>query len=457
SYLINEQDNNNTYVVDPEKTYRFRIINMASSTAFNFGVDGHDVTIIEIDGIDTNPLTVHSISVAPGQRYSLLLRTMNLGNVTCRDYAIRAITDPLTNNGDQNSPSVNAILRYNVANLTSNFHPFSAFLPSGQFFDTTLTPAVNGSAGAAASSGAFGPVAVSVVLNTASGRRSDGLFYRSFSANPYVAPLVPSLLTAISLTPSGMAAEQAVYGAGAVPVVVGNETSGSVVELVVLNDEPTGKAAVLHLHGHAFQVVMMDFGVGGASLRQTPVLRDTVVIGSGCSAVLRFQAANPGAWLFRSTNLWHFAAGLALTLVESPLLVSSILNDDGAGDDALLSSIINATCAALGQPWAGNAAGNSDSLVLDLSGAPTAPPPIPLVPAAAGWAALAACAVAALAGVASIAWLVLSLPPSQAADSAAARQVPIAETGRSGAASPPTRAATPAAGGMVDTIEEMAA
>lgn len=61
-------------VVKPMTTYRFRIISESAFTAYNFSIDGHKMTIIETDGVDTVPYTVDRITVNNGQRYSLLVR-----------------------------------------------------------------------------------------------------------------------------------------------------------------------------------------------------------------------------------------------------------------------------------------------------------------------------------------------------------------------------------------------
>lgn len=38
-----------------------------------FSIDGHELTVIEADGVLVEPVTVHRLSIAPGQRYSVLV------------------------------------------------------------------------------------------------------------------------------------------------------------------------------------------------------------------------------------------------------------------------------------------------------------------------------------------------------------------------------------------------
>lgn len=56
-------------------TYRIRIINAAALAFFNFSMDEHTLETIEADGIEVeNPVPVHVVQIAPGQRYSFLVR-----------------------------------------------------------------------------------------------------------------------------------------------------------------------------------------------------------------------------------------------------------------------------------------------------------------------------------------------------------------------------------------------
>lgn len=46
--------------------YRFRIINTACASSFDFSIDNHRLTVIEADGAETKPLTVDSLSIFAG-------------------------------------------------------------------------------------------------------------------------------------------------------------------------------------------------------------------------------------------------------------------------------------------------------------------------------------------------------------------------------------------------------
>lgn len=52
--------------VDLFKRYRFRLINGACLAAYNFSIDGHNLTVIEIDGVETIPQKVGVVSLFAG-------------------------------------------------------------------------------------------------------------------------------------------------------------------------------------------------------------------------------------------------------------------------------------------------------------------------------------------------------------------------------------------------------
>ena len=121
------------------------------------------------------------------------------------------------------------------------------------------------------------------------------------------------------------------------------------------------------------------------------------MVNSNGFAVLRFKANNPGVWFFHCHVDWHLEQGLAITLVESPMLIQE---KQRPVDESHF-----AACNALGVPTRGNAAGHfgeSDSAWLDLSGENLQVKPLPPGFTSKGYVAIVACAVAALFGVFSI-------------------------------------------------------
>jgi FtsP/CotA-like multicopper oxidase with cupredoxin domain len=82
---------------------------------------------------------------------------------------------------------------------------------------------------------------------------------------------------------------------------------GERVELAIVNRTLT--AQPMHLHGHRFQVTGLD------ALRFPGAVRDTVLVPPGATAVVAFDADNPGRWPFHNHHLYRMAAGMTTTLV----------------------------------------------------------------------------------------------------------------------------------------------
>jgi FtsP/CotA-like multicopper oxidase with cupredoxin domain len=72
--------------------------------------------------------------------------------------------------------------------------------------------------------------------------------------------------------------------------------------------DQTTMAHPMHLHGHHFQVVAIN------GRRFAGALRDTVLVPSGGSVTVAFDAANPGKWALHCHHLYHMAAGMMTTI-----------------------------------------------------------------------------------------------------------------------------------------------
>ncbi len=59
-----------------DSSYRFRLIAMACNPYYTFSIDGHNMTIIEVDGVNSQPLLIDSLNIYAGQRYSFVVRVI---------------------------------------------------------------------------------------------------------------------------------------------------------------------------------------------------------------------------------------------------------------------------------------------------------------------------------------------------------------------------------------------
>lgn len=67
---------NRTQKVTSGETVRFHIANIGAFAYFHVWIEDHNMTVIEVDGIDVEPYITNGIDVAVGQRVSVLV-TMN--------------------------------------------------------------------------------------------------------------------------------------------------------------------------------------------------------------------------------------------------------------------------------------------------------------------------------------------------------------------------------------------
>jgi iron transport multicopper oxidase len=79
-----------TFPVEANKTYYLRIINMSGLAQFYFHIDGHNMTIIEADGVYSVAQPVEDLYIATGQRYGVLLKTKPTAD---RNFAILGAMD----------------------------------------------------------------------------------------------------------------------------------------------------------------------------------------------------------------------------------------------------------------------------------------------------------------------------------------------------------------------------
>jgi iron transport multicopper oxidase len=63
--------------VQPGKTYLFRMVNMGAFAGQYVWFEGHNISIVEVDGIYTQPAEASLIYLSAAQRYSFLLTTKN--------------------------------------------------------------------------------------------------------------------------------------------------------------------------------------------------------------------------------------------------------------------------------------------------------------------------------------------------------------------------------------------
>ena len=98
-------------------TYRFRLIGAQSLYAYRFSIEGHNLTVIATDGQFIEPIEVDYIIIHSGERYDFLLKTKSETElVSTQQFMIRAVTLSFTATSTYlEEQSAEAILNYNSA------------------------------------------------------------------------------------------------------------------------------------------------------------------------------------------------------------------------------------------------------------------------------------------------------------------------------------------------------
>ena len=273
------------------------------------------MTIVEVDGTYTKPQEVDSIYIGTAQRYSVLLKTKSDCN---SNYAITASMD---NNDFDTVPdyvrqNVTAGLIYDE--LLAFPSPAAPLLDDSQTDDFNLMP-FDGEPLLA------GPPDVTFTLDL-SFFEQDNQNRAGFNNITYLAQVVPTLATV--LTTGEAASNASIYGSNTNAMIA---DYGQLVEIVI-NNYDTG-AHVMHIHGHAPQLVARVSGVvdddgnittqalydgDDSAFSKTPIRRDSWVLAAAGYTVIRFIADNPGVWIIHCHMEWHIDAGLTATLIEAP-------------------------------------------------------------------------------------------------------------------------------------------
>ena len=387
--LLFNNTRNNTWNVEPDKTYFLRIINVGGFVSQYVWMEDHEFTVVEVDGIYVQPNTTDMLYITVAQRYGVLVKTKKS---TDKNYAFMTKFDDTMLDvipKDLLLNSTNYIV-YNdslgVKDVKENY--VDALDPMDDFY---LRPLNNETL--------FDDADVTITVDVDMINLGNGVNYAFFNNLTYTTPKVPTIITA--MTAGKDASNPLVYGTNVNSFVVEKD---EVVDIVV-NNIDTGKHP-FHLHGHVFQLIERYKEVpddqdpvaydpsNHADFPEYPMSRDTVYVNPQSYIVIRFKADNPGVWFFHCHIEWHLEQGLALVLIEAPTEMQNDPNQAFTDD-------FKRTCTKNGIPLEGNAAANSKDY-LDLTGENVQHGPLPAGFTARGIVALVFSCIAAVLGLIAI-------------------------------------------------------
>ncbi|KAL9713355.1 ferroxidase, multicopper oxidase [Leucoagaricus gongylophorus] len=285
--------------------YRFRLVSISCDPNYTFSIDNHTMTIIEVDGVNVEPVIADSIQIFAGQRYSFIFNA----NQSIDNYWIRAQPNVGTTGYDGGINS--AILRYISA---SDEDPTTPEVSTTNLLDeTSLVPLDNpGAPGGSGSADVSYNLAIT--FNGTAFAINDATYIEEVS--------LPVLLQILSGTTSA----QDLLPEGSVYTLPRNST----VEISIPGGA-VGSPHPFHLHGHTFDVVR---SAGSSTYNyDNPVRRDVVSTGTtGDNVTIRFSTYNPGPWILHCHIDWHLDVGLAVVMAEAPAAIEELSVTDAWSD-----------------------------------------------------------------------------------------------------------------------------
>ncbi|CAN8103161.1 unnamed protein product [Discula destructiva] len=384
-----------TTTVTPGSTTRLRLINHSSFFSYWFRIDGHTLTLVEIDGVEIAPLAVDGVHVNIGQRYSVLVTANHTvggndgggGGGGGGEFAIRSALErecflPFATYNSSGLESVGyearGVLRYEG----SATHAAAEGVPAPE--ETTTTTAValdetytNGNP----------RLCLDLRFDAPAPKRAEAAYPLSATDPQFIVDFEFRQVGAVnriflnrtSWAPYGDDAtlwqamgqdfDDAEGGGGGgggayhswgfrldQQVLLVPEGSGSV--QVVVNSLDVMEHP-FHMHGHTVQIVGWGPGryIPGTAPTTTwnlenPMRRDTFTVPEQSHVVVRFRADNPGVWILHCHVAWHLEAGMAALFLERPEDLKSLVG--GMDEDTRILGQSFCAKRQLGQDGLGN-------------------------------------------------------------------------------------------------------
>ncbi|KAJ3207155.1 hypothetical protein HDU82_004005 [Entophlyctis luteolus] len=265
------------FTVTANSTTRFRVLNMGVFAVFQFSIDGHKLTVVEVDGVEVVPYVVDSLLVNVAQRYSVLVTA----NQPAAKYWMRAtmltgMPWVLGNSANGLNPDVRSILVYSGATAAPTSQPTTN---PYQAADTDFVPAI------ARDAPALGANDLDLIF-TFSFSSVNG----TLAAFPRLSPRVNGVVGASLFVNSWRPTDEP-----AISIVAGKNQSlpasfdsiefvlGQVVQITIVNGDAMQHP--FHLHGHTFYVLAAGKASSISQIPTTfnminPMQRDTITVGA---------------------------------------------------------------------------------------------------------------------------------------------------------------------------------
>ncbi|KAF7847787.1 hypothetical protein BT93_L2575 [Corymbia citriodora subsp. variegata] len=305
--LINGRPNGFIFTGQGGQTYKFRVSNVGIATSINFRIQGHNITLIEVEGCHTLQEEYESLDVHVGQSVTVLVTL----KWSPKDYFVvcsSRFTKPIFN--------ATALLRYEGSNT-----PASLPLPIGPTYQIhwsmkqARTFRTNSTANAARpnpqGSYHYGTIQVArtlILANTAT--QINGKLRYAVNGIAYNDPDTPLKLADYFNIPGVFTLNSIQDTPPSGPAALGTSVVGTTlhdfVEIIFQNTEKTMQS--WHLDGYSFYAVGYGSGQWTSDKRKTynlvdAVYRDTVQVYPLSWSAILVSLDNKGMWNLRSA-IW---------------------------------------------------------------------------------------------------------------------------------------------------------
>ncbi|GAB4833917.1 hypothetical protein Ancab_032164 [Ancistrocladus abbreviatus] len=356
AYLINGQpgdfypcSSNGTYKVQftEGQTYLLRIINAALNSQLFFKIANHNMTVVSIDAVYTEPYPTDVILVAPGQTTDVLVKAdqpvgsyymaarpydstsgVTFDNTTTTGIVIyhgsKSSTPKMPTMPDFNDTTTAHKFNSNLASLvhTRTWRPVPTEVDEHMFMTIGL-----GLVSCGRNANCAGPLGQRLAASISN-------FSFEFPTNMsmlqahfynisriYNATFPDQPLETFDYTNSSLSLDQSLVMTTK-STTVKELRFNSTVEIVFQDTSLVGfDNHPIHLHGLNFHVLAQGFGNYNALVDRkkfnfrNPQTRNTIGVPVGGWAVIRFMANNPGVWLMHCHLEVHLSWGLATAFV----------------------------------------------------------------------------------------------------------------------------------------------
>ncbi|KAI9042193.1 uncharacterized protein KD926_006113 [Aspergillus affinis] len=330
-----QQEMDLTYLnVEAGMRYRLRVVNTGSLAGFTLSLENHLFRLLQVDNIDIEPQKPSSeVGILyPGQRIDILVEpshnkalqsslTIHLDEdcFNMPNLALTPIQTFLISHSDErdhshshSNPRSHGLINADIPPLDISRIPSSQEALSRLYQSRGLTPQTH--------------VVYTKVEKLSIKHNIPYGFFNRTSWAPQCDPPLP-----LSILPK----EEWDENQFSITTTSMNDSNADTVwvDLVVNNLDEGGHP--FHLHGHHFYILRVhEASIGWGSFNpfetknpsglsdqdQHPdgydfshaMLRDTVYIPRRGYAIIRFQAKNPGVWMFHCHIVWHLASGMAM-------------------------------------------------------------------------------------------------------------------------------------------------